>query len=155
MKGVTMKDLNCLFHNRPSRFWVYFFLLFFLGCLLLVPRFSHAGEISLDELNKNPNLYKGQKVTIRGKLKLIGKNYFDPASKFVLEDASKKTVPVKPWLPLEIAPASPDRPVSPGQLPKIMSDYLGKEIKVTGRVRLNDRKNEHEVLPELVEEMNP
>ncbi|MBI3594011.1 MAG: hypothetical protein HY200_03570 [Nitrospirae bacterium] len=150
-----MKNLAESFQDRLFRLWKYLFFLFFFGWGTLFFGISHASEVSLDDLNKNPDQFYGQTVTMRGKLRMIGKNYFDPSSKFVIEDHNGKMISVKPWLPLEIAPASPNRPLTTTPMPKIMSDYIGKEVKMTGKVQLNDSRHEHEIRPDQVEEVNP
>jgi hypothetical protein len=122
--------------------------------MMLVPGNTLADDLPIRELTEKPHRFTEQTVTVKGRLKFIGRNYFsDPTPQFVVEDGENHQVPVAPWLPLEIVPSPPDRSFPLDRRPKVMSDYLGKELRVTGKFRLKQHRVKHEVEPEWVEEL--
>lgn len=72
----------------------------------------------------------GTTVKVQGRLENAGTNYFTDKRLVLIDKASGSQVNVREWLPASIAlPRS-------GAMPKpvVTSDYLGKEVVVTGRV---------------------
>lgn len=112
-----------------------------------------AADVPLREFAQRPERFVDQTITIQGRVKFVGKNYFsDPVAHFVIEDAEGNQVPVTPWLPLEVVPLAPGE--SRGfERPQIMSDYLDKHVRVRGKVRFERHKNQHEVAPEAVDKL--
>ncbi len=110
-----------------------------------------AADVPLREFAQRPDRFVDQTITIQGRLKFVGKNYFsDPVAHFVLEDAEGNQVAVTPWLPLEVVPLAPGEP-GVAERPRIMSDYLDKPMRVRGKVRFERHTNRHEVTPETAE----
>jgi hypothetical protein len=70
---------------------------------------------------------QGTVVTIEGKLQNAGTNYFTDR-RIVLKDSSGE-IDVQAWLPMTTEPASD----SSGK-PEALSDYLGKQVVLTGMV---------------------
>jgi hypothetical protein len=81
-------------------------------------------------LAAKPAAYAGRTVTVTGRLDNAGSSYFTDL-RLVLTDGGS-SVPVRPWLPLE---APPSRPGGGGHRPAVLSDYLGKRLRITGCLR--------------------
>lgn len=74
------------------------------------------------------------KVTVRGVLLNAGTNYFTD-QRIVLSDPAAvggKPLDVQGWLPTSVL--RPQRSGAPA--PDVMSNYIGKEIELTGRIEL-------------------
>jgi len=82
---------------------------------------------SIIELNKNSASYVDSFITISGKLLNVGKDYFKDLQ-IVLKDSLGNAIRIRPWLPVEIPP--PQNPSLPR--PKVMSDYLNKDVVLKG-----------------------
>jgi hypothetical protein len=99
-------------------------------------------EVGVHEIKEAPEKFLNKKITVRGRLRSSGRNYFtDP--QFVIEDDAGNSVPVSPWVPLEVPPPMPGKEQSPGDLPIVMRDFLGKKLSVSGTVRLDHLKEKH------------
>lgn len=70
---------------------------------------------------------QGTVVTIEGKLQNAGSNYFTDR-RIVLKDSSGE-IDVQAWLPMTTEPASDS-----SKKPEALSDYLGKQVVLTGMV---------------------
>lgn len=100
------------------------------------PSFSAAGEahrVSLLELSASPEDYEGQLIETSGTLLQTAPSYF-PKPVFMLSNGAEK-VRVSSWLPLEVAPAPKG---FNRQRKKVMSDLIGKQVSVTGKVVLEN-----------------
>ena len=72
----------------------------------------------------------GTTVKVQGRLENAGTNYFTDRRLILIDEASGSQVNVREWRPASIAlPRSGATP-----MPEVTSDYLGKEVVVTGRV---------------------
>jgi len=113
---------------------ILFFLLtveFFLGCGQKCSTLN-SGErrspklISLERLINEPKKFVGKRVTVIGKLENLGENYFRNLRAFLIDEKGKKIF-IKPWVPLEVPP-----PRNEEKRPFVMSDFLGKKVKLIG-----------------------
>lgn len=90
-------------------------------------------RVSLFELSSDPKGYEGKDIEIGGLLIQTSPSYF-PKPVFMITNGTDK-VRVSAWLPLEVAP-------SPKGLKKhrkkVMSDFLGKYVIISGKVVLED-----------------
>lgn len=107
-----------------------------------------GGEVSLEDEGKketikeiflNPSLYVGREVIVVGRLVNEGKDYFIH-SKFVLKDENSNALEVKGWVPLEIPPPR-FGDLSKIERPKVMSDYLNKELCLKGKIESEVRNS--------------
>lgn len=92
-----------------------------------------AHRVTLLELSASPKDYEGQLIETSGVLLQTAPAYF-PKPVFMLSNGVEK-IRVSSWLPLEVAPAprGMNRPRK-----KVMSDLIGKQVIVTGKVVLAD-----------------
>ena len=97
---------------------------------------SRAVSVTLRKLAAEPSKYLHRTVQVSGVLEKQGKNYFTDL-RVVLKDEEDQFLPVRPWLPLSLPPRPPapkgkseaDKPAA------ALSDYLGKKVELTARVR--------------------
>jgi hypothetical protein len=95
------------------------------------PSAQPPAKVSLEALEREPERYRDRAVRVTGRLENIGRNYFTDL-RLVFKDAAGRTVPVRPWLPLSVPP----RPAgAPGPPPAVLSDFLGKDVELTARLR--------------------
>lgn len=92
-------------------------------------------RVGLFELSSVYKEYEGKAIETGGMLLQMAPSYF-PKPVFMISNGIEK-VRVSPWLPLEAAPAprGMNRPRK-----KVMSDFIGKKVTVTGKVVLEDGK---------------
>jgi hypothetical protein len=100
------------------------------GCCRRQACGSAAPVVALSRLAAKPASFAGRPLTVKGVLNNAGSNYFTDL-KLVLSDGGS-AVAVLPWLPLEVPPR---RPGAAGDRPAVLSDYLGKQVKITGSLR--------------------
>ena len=115
---------------------VAFFALVGLGGVVSVPWVSAQDqEVSIGDLKRNSKQHLKKKVLVKGKLRSTGQNYFtDP--RFVVEDEAGNQISVDVWAPLEIPPPMPGREeIFMKNRPKVMKDYFGRNLSVTGVLR--------------------
>ena len=86
-------------------------------------------KLSLAELTHNREKYAGQLVQVKGELVNSGTNYFADL-KITLGDGKGNAILIQPWLPLEVPPP---RPGGPKNRPALLSDYLGKMVRLSGK----------------------
>ena len=87
-----------------------------------------AQSVTLARLARDPAALQGQNISVIGRLRNAGGNYFT-GLRLELADNAGAAVAVRPWLPLEVPPA---RPGAAGNRPAVLSDYLGKNVRITG-----------------------
>lgn len=92
-------------------------------------KLTERGTISVKELADHPERYTGQRVQVAGRLENVGKDYFRNL-RVILKDSSGNFVDVRPWLPSEL----PSAPSGVVKTPATMSDYLGKQVEITGKL---------------------
>jgi len=88
--------------------------------------------VSIKILYENQKDYVDKPIIISGFLTNQGKNYFQDL-RVIIKDSLDNYVSVKPWVPIEVPPSkdlSATRPM-------VLSDYLGKEVKFKGFLRLD------------------
>jgi hypothetical protein len=85
---------------------------------------------SVPELAGSPAGFLDRTVTVAGLLSNAGGNYFTDL-RLVLSDGGSSAA-VRPWLPLEVPPRRPGAGTS---RPAVLSDYLGKKVRITGCLR--------------------
>ena len=89
-----------------------------------------ALKASVKSLVESAEKFLKKTVRISGRLENAGKNYFTDLD-VVLKDAQGNSIRVRPWLPVALPPPPPG-PV--GKRPEVLSQYLGKEVELTGVV---------------------
>ena len=96
---------------------------------------AQNGEVSIPDLKGNREKHLNKKMLVKGKLKLMGRNYFTD-SRFVLADEAGNHVAISPWVPLEVPPPMPgNEEFFIKNRPRVMGDYLGRNLSVTGVMR--------------------
>ena len=112
---------------------------------------QNAATVAIKALKDTPQQYLDSKITIKGKLKLVG-DYWG-VHEFVVEDEQGNQVPVMPWAPGEIM-KSPIEEIQ-RKAPKTMGYYIGKDVSVMGtfKSRKKYRKLEHYIDTEFAEEL--
>ncbi len=91
-----------------------------------------AGEVNnlkIKQLARQPALYTEIQVKVKGRLENTGTNYFTDM-KLTLADGKGNQIRVLPWLPISVPPP---RPGGPRIRPALQSDFLGKQVLLTGR----------------------
>jgi len=95
---------------------------------------AQESEVSIGDLKRSPKQHLKKKVLVKGKLRSTGRNYFtDPG--FVVADEAGNQISVSVWAPLEVPPPMPGREEAFENRPKVMEDYLGQKLSVTGVLR--------------------
>ena len=108
-----------------------------LAPFLLSAPLAQDTEVEIKELRNFSRNYIGQTVVIRGILKELTGNPVDDGE-FVIEDKDGNHFPVDAWAPLEIPPPMPGtEEYWTKNRPTLMSDYLGKNLQLRGKVRAN------------------
>lgn len=87
--------------------------------------------VQVEQVLKNPKKYSSKIILLSGLLKNTGNNYFTDL-KLALEGEKGGQIEVTPWAPLGVPPPRPG-PNQPRR-PKVMSDFLGKKMNLTGRL---------------------
>lgn len=88
-------------------------------------------------------------MTLFGRLKFVGENQSSALVRhFILEDATSARYPNQFPNRFEVSLTQ-----SPYQS-EAMLNFLGKRLMIAGSVRLNQRRGEPEVVPELMMEVN-
>jgi hypothetical protein len=107
-----------------------------IGCLVLASGCCRQGlgtvkpiKLSLSELIRNQEKYGDKLIRVKGELVNSGTNYFTDL-KIALGDGRGGSIQVQPWLPLEVPPA---RPGGQKKRPALLSDYLGRQVRLTGK----------------------
>lgn len=86
-------------------------------------------KIDVSKLAAGPAEMEGRRVSVDGVLENAGANYFTDLRP-VLRDGRGGEIPVNAWLPLSVPPPRPggnDR-----NRPRLMSDLLGKRLRLSG-----------------------
>lgn len=91
---------------------------------------ENAKPVSMKEVIDTPDSYIDSLLKVSGTLVNRGGDYFKNLQ-IVLEDTLGNSIPVTIWVPIEIPPVlDPSKP-----RPKVLHDYLDKEIELTGYLR--------------------
>ncbi len=85
--------------------------------------------IDISALAAEPAGMAGRRVSVEGTLENTGANYFTDLRP-VLRDGRGGEIPVSPWLPLSVPP--PRAGAAAGNRPRLMSDQLGKRLRLWG-----------------------
>lgn len=85
-------------------------------------------EIEISALADAPAKTAGRRVAVVGMLENAGANYFTDLRP-VLRDRRGGEIAVNAWLPLSVPPP---RPEGPAVRPRLMSDLLGKRVRLEG-----------------------
>lgn len=108
-------------------------------------------ESSINDLKRSPEKYVNKTIVVRGRLRLMGRNYFtDP--RFALTDEAGNQIPVTIWAPLEVPPPIPGSEELFKNKPKVMGDYLDRKLSITGSFRFDPAKGEKSIEVEFVVE---
>jgi len=91
---------------------------------------SKVPMATVSRLAAQPASFLDRTVTVNGLLRNAGGNYFTDL-RLELSDGAAAVV-VQSWLPLEVPPM---RTGAGGNRPAVLSDYLGKKVKITGCLR--------------------
>ena len=92
-----------------------------------------AQRVGLFELSSDPKGYEGKDIEVGGLLIQTSPSYF-PKPVFMITNGTDK-VRVSAWLPMEVAPSPKGLKK---QRKKVMSDFLGKYVIISGKVELED-----------------
>lgn len=92
-----------------------------------------AQRVGLFELSSDPKGYEGKDIEVGGLLIQTSPSYF-PKPVFMITNGTDK-VRVSAWLPMEVAPSPKGLKK---QRKKVMSDFLGKYVIISGKVVLED-----------------
>lgn len=79
--------------------------------------------VTVKALLDAPARHRDQPFRVAGTLANLGTNYFTD-QRIVLRDADGRTIPVRPWLPMEMPKGPPGAP----KRGEVLSDYLGKSV---------------------------
>jgi len=94
-------------------------------------------KVEIEVIAKDPAKFSDRLLETEGVLKNAGGNYFTDL-RLVLTGKNGGEIEVTAWAPLEVPPPRPG-PSRPRR-PKVMSDFLGKKIKLTGRLEVQPEK---------------
>lgn len=86
-------------------------------------------KIKLSQVSAHQEKYAGKLIEVKGELNNAGTNYFNDL-KITLSDGQGNSIRVQPWLPLSVPPP---RPGGPRNRPALMSDFLGKKLRLSGK----------------------
>ena len=86
-------------------------------------------KLKLSQLSANQEKYADKLVQVKGELSNSGTNYFTDL-KVTLSDGQGNSIRVQPWLPISVPPP---RPGGPRNRPALISDYLGKTLRLLGK----------------------
>ena len=93
------------------------------------------------QLAEHPAAQRDKCLIVSGRLRNAGANYFTDL-RLELYDGTGAAIAVKPWLPLELPP---QRAGAAGSRPAVLSDYLGKNVRITGCWKKDESRYELEV----------
>jgi hypothetical protein len=86
-------------------------------------------KLKLSQLSANQEKYSDKLIAVKGELSNAGDNYFTDL-RVTLSDGQGNSIRVQPWLPISVPPP---RPGGPRNRPVLLSDYLGKTLKLVGK----------------------
>jgi hypothetical protein len=86
-------------------------------------------KLKLSELSANQDKYADKLILVKGELNTSGTNYFTDL-KITLSDGQGNSIRVQPWLPTSVPPP---RPGGPKNRPALISDFLGKKLRLLGK----------------------
>ena len=86
-------------------------------------------KLELSQLSANREKYADKLILVKGELNNSGTNYFTDL-KITLSDGQGNSIRVQPWLPTSVPPP---RPGGPKNRPALISDFLGKKLRLLGK----------------------
>ncbi|MDP2806531.1 MAG: hypothetical protein Q8O74_00140 [bacterium] len=86
-------------------------------------------RLKLSQLSANQEKYADKLIEVKGELNNAGVNYFTDL-RVTLGDGQGNSIRVQPWLPISVPPP---RPGGPRNRPALLSDYLGKKLRLSGK----------------------
>jgi len=86
-------------------------------------------KLKLSQLSANQDKYADKLILVKGELNNSGTNYFTDL-KITLSDGQGNSIRVQPWLPTSVPPP---RPGGSKNRPALISDFLGKKIRLLGK----------------------
>ncbi len=94
-------------------------------------------KVEIEVIAKDPVKFSDRLLETEGVLKNAGGNYFTDL-RLILTGNKGGEIEVTAWAPLEVPPPrpGPNRP----RRPKVMSDFLGKKMNLTGRLEVQSEK---------------
>lgn len=101
------------------------------GCCKRQSSGGAAPTATVAALAGRPADYVDRTVTVTGVLNNAGSNYFTDL-RVVLTDSTGAALAVRPWLPASVPPP---RPGGPRPQPAVLSNYLGRTVRLTGCLR--------------------
>ncbi|MDO9391961.1 MAG: hypothetical protein Q7U71_09345 [bacterium] len=90
---------------------------------------SKPFKLKLSQLTADQEKYADKLIAVKGELSNAGANYFTDL-KVTLSDGQGNSIRVQPWLPISVPPP---RPGGPRNRPALISDYLGKTLRLVGK----------------------
>ena len=129
-------DFSRILKNNTSIFLLFLFMFTITNCAKKSVEIKTTApfnpEPTVAQIDKHPPVYFDSLIITSGTLVNLGADYFKDL-RLVLKDSAGNSVPVLPWVPLEIPPMhNPNIP-----RPKILSDYLDQHIKIKAYVRFD------------------
>ena len=90
---------------------------------------SKPVKLKLSQLSASQDKYADKLILVKGELNNSGTNYFTDL-KITLSDGQGNSIRVQPWLPTSVPPP---RPGGPRNRPALISDFLGKKLRLSGK----------------------
>lgn len=112
--------------------------------------YAQGLEVSVREVKDMPEKYLDKRVVVKGKLKLVG-DYWKEHEWFI-EDTEGNRIRVTHWARHEVALPFP-LPSEKRVRPKIMSDYIDKDLLISGHVKFDTKGKYYYVYVESVKEL--
>ena len=109
---------------------------------LFVPvSFAQGTEVTVKDLKESPKSYLGQTIITVGTVLVSPLNTYYKGE-FIVKDKLGNSFPVNAWVPMEIPPPPPGSKTQ-RDFP-LMEDYVGKLLKLEGKVRLDEGRSGRE-----------
>ena len=86
---------------------------------------SAQSRPSIAQVVATPQQFQRERLELQGQLRNEGRNYFTDL-RVVLQDEQGRKLRVRPWLPVEVL-----APPGAGKRPDVLSNYLGKQVRLT------------------------
>lgn len=90
---------------------------------------SKPFKLEISQLIAHQEKYADKLIEVKGELNNTGTNYFNDL-KVTLSDGLGNSIRIQPWLPISVPPP---RPGGSRNRPALMSDLLGKKLKLSGK----------------------
>ena len=92
-------------------------------------------SVAIQEVARAQAGFTGARIEVIGLLANTGANYFTDL-RLALDDATGNSIGVQCWLPLEVPPPRINAGARPR--PAVVSDYLGKRVRLRGTWQKNE-----------------